>query len=109
MTQARSLLPELSRHPVFVTAIVLLAASSIALSAGMPIHRITQIAIYVLYGAGVNFLIGYLGLVPFGASFFFGCASYAVAISAAYTSGGNEIAGVFIAAAFSLVLAFLVG
>ena len=34
----------------------------------------------MLYGAGVNLLVGYTGLVPFGASVFFGCASYAVAI-----------------------------
>ena len=48
---------------------------------GAPISLITQIAIYTLYGAGVNLLVGYTGLVPFGASVFFGCASYAVAIS----------------------------
>ncbi len=28
----------------------------------------------------MNLLVGYTGLVPFGASVFFGCASYAVAI-----------------------------
>ena len=45
---------------------------------GAPVSLITQIAIYTLYGAGVNLLVGYTGLVPFGASVFFGCASYAV-------------------------------
>ena len=48
---------------------------------GTPLGIVTQIAIYVLYGAGVNFLVGYTGLVPFGASVFFGCASYAVALA----------------------------
>ena len=100
--------PRLLENPVLVMASVLLASSAGALAMGMPINRITQIAIYTLYGAGVNFLIGYLGLVPFGASFFFGCASYAVAIAAG-AWGGNEIGAVVIAAGFSLLLALLVG
>jgi len=95
-------------HPILVMAAVLAAVSAIALAAGMPIHRITQIAIYTLYGAGVNFLIGYLGLVPFGASFFFGCASYAVAIAAGAWSG-NEFGAVLIAGGFSVLLALVVG
>ncbi|MGJ4925596.1 ATP-binding cassette domain-containing protein [Bradyrhizobium sp. HKCCYLS2038] len=109
MTSDRPLLQRLGGHPVVVAAVVLLLASGLALAAGMPIHRVTQIAIYTLYGAEVNFLIGYLGLVPFGASFFFGCASYALAIGAGLVPGGNEIAGMVIAVVFSLVLAFVVG
>ena len=97
-------------HPIAVVAAVLVGISAIAYWMGMPISRITQIAIYALYGGGVNFLIGYLGLVPFGASFFFGCASYAVAISAgALPGGGNEIGSVLIAAGFSVLLALVVG
>lgn len=96
------------KHPILVMAAVMLAASMIALAVGMPIQRISQIAIYALYGAGVNFLIGYLGLVPFGASFFFGCASYALAISAG-AWGGNEISGILIATGFSILLALIVG
>jgi len=95
-------------HPILVLAAVLVGVSGLSVALGMPIDRITQIAIYTLYGAGVNFLIGYLGLVPFGASFFFGCASYAVAITAG-AWGGNEITGVLIAAGFSVVLALVVG
>jgi branched-chain amino acid transport system ATP-binding protein len=108
MTSSNMSLRRLWEHPVVVMAVVLVAISGVALVAGMPVHRITQIAIYTLYGAGVNFLIGYLGLVPFGASFFFGCASYAVAIAAG-AWGGNEIGAVLIAAGFSLLLAFCVG
>ncbi len=96
-------------HPIVVTAAVLCAASLIAVAIGMPIDRVTQIAIYTLYGAGVNFLIGYLGLVPFGASFFFGCASYALAIAAGAGWSANEVTGIVIAAAFSVVLAVIVG
>jgi branched-chain amino acid transport system ATP-binding protein len=74
---------------------------------GAPIGLITQIAIYMLYGAGVNLLVGYTGLVPFGASVFFGTASYAVAIS--LTSFlGNEITALIFSVLFSLVLATLI-
>lgn len=95
-------------HPILILAMVLIATSVLALALGMPIDRVTQIAIYTLYGAGVNFLIGYLGLVPFGASFFFGCASYALAIAAGGW-GGDEISGLMLAAVFSILLALVVG
>lgn len=97
------------RHPIVVVAAVLIAASAIAMAIGMPIARVTQIAIYTLYAAGVNFLIGYLGLVPFGASFFFGTAGYAVALLGGAVLGGNEIVDVLIAAIFSAFIALVVG
>ena len=109
MTPAPSLLQRLWAHPLVVMTVVLIAASGVAIAVGMPIARITQIAIYTLYAAGVNFLIGYLGLVPFGASFFFGCASYAVAIIGAALPFENEISGVVIAGVFSILLALVVG
>jgi branched-chain amino acid transport system ATP-binding protein len=96
-------------HPIVVIGAMLIGISAIAYAMGMPMNRITQIAIYTLYGGGVNFLIGYLGLVPFGASFFFGCASYAVAIGAGYYSSGNEIQMVLLAFVFSALLALAVG
>src|SRR5689334_9047779 len=71
----------LLRHPVLWVLIVLVALTLAWDAIGAPVSLITQIAIYTLYGAGVNLLVGYTGLVPFGASVFFGCASYAVAIS----------------------------
>ncbi|MET0219780.1 MAG: branched-chain amino acid ABC transporter ATP-binding protein/permease [Tardiphaga sp.] len=104
-----SLITRLWDHPIVVMAVVMIAGTGIAMATGMPISRITQIAIYTLYAGGTNFLIGYLGLVPFGASFFFGCASYALAILGGSAWGGNELTGVVIALAFSLVLAFIVG
>ena len=108
MTTNRSVLRRLCEHPIAIMTAVLVVATGIAMVTGMPIHRITQIAVYTLYAGGVNFLIGYLGLVPFGASFFFGCASYALAIGGA-AIGGNEITGVVLAALFSLLLALIVG
>src|SRR6201990_855177 len=92
------------RHPVLWIVLVLLALTGLWQAIGAPISLITQIAIYTLYGAGVNLLVGYTGLVPFGASVFFGCASYAVAVSLRGVLH-NEAEALIFAVAFSLVLA----
>ncbi|MEJ0015781.1 MAG: branched-chain amino acid ABC transporter ATP-binding protein/permease [Acetobacteraceae bacterium] len=94
----------LLRHPVLWIVLVLAALTALWHTIGAPISLITQIAIYVLYGAGVNLLVGYTGLVPFGASVFFGCATYAAAI-AMRGAAGNEITALAIAVVFSLLLA----
>src|SRR5450432_4130650 len=91
-------------HPVPWIVGVLTVLTVLWEAIGAPIGLITQIAIYMLYGAGVNLLVGYTGLVPFGASVFFGCASYAVAIPMR-TVLGNEIEALIFAVLFSLVLA----
>jgi branched-chain amino acid transport system ATP-binding protein len=95
--------PSLS-HPIPWIIVVLAALTVLWEAIGAPISLITQIAIYMLYGAGVNLLVGYTGLVPFGASVFFGCASYAVAIPMR-TIFGNEIEVLIFAILFSFVLA----
>ena len=90
--------------------VVLLVLTGLTLvwhAIGAPVSLITQIAIYTLYGAGVNLLVGYTGLVPFGASVFFGCASYAVAISLRGFLG-NEIEALVFAVLFSVVLAAVI-
>ena len=92
------------RHPIPWVFIVLVGLTVAWHAIGAPVSLITQIAIYTLYGAGVNLLVGYTGLVPFGASVFFGCASYAVAISLLRFLG-NEIEALVFAVLFSLVLA----
>ncbi|HET6183588.1 MAG TPA: branched-chain amino acid ABC transporter ATP-binding protein/permease [Acetobacteraceae bacterium] len=91
------------RHPVLWIFLSLVALTGLWLGIGAPVALITQIAIYVLYGAGVNLLVGYTGLVPFGASVFFGTASYAVAIGLKNFLG-NEIEALIFAIAFSVVL-----
>ena len=53
------------RHPAVITALVLAALTAVWSLIGSPILLITQIAIYALYGAGVNLLVGYTGLAPF--------------------------------------------
>jgi branched-chain amino acid transport system ATP-binding protein len=97
----------LLRHPVLWIVLVLVALTGLWQAIGAPISLITQIAIYMLYGAGVNLLVGYTGLVPFGASVFFGCATYAVAISMQRFIG-NEIEGLVFGVIFSLVLASVI-
>jgi ABC-type branched-subunit amino acid transport system ATPase component/ABC-type branched-subunit amino acid transport system permease subunit len=94
----------LLRHPVLWVVLVLAALTAVWTAIGAPISLITQIAIYTLYGAGVNLLVGYTGLVPFGASVFFGCATYAVAVAMLHI-GGNEITALLFAVVFSLLLA----
>lgn len=95
-------------NPILILAAVLLAATGLALSLGMQLSRVTEIAIYTLYGAGVNLLVGYTGLVPFGASMFFGVASYVAALTAVRMFG-LEIVGLAAAVLFSMVLALAVG
>jgi len=92
------------RHPILWVLLVLIALTFAWDAIGAPVSLITQIAIYTLYGAGVNLLVGYTGLVPFGASVFFGCASYAVAVSLRGVLH-NEAEALIFAVAFSLLLA----
>jgi ABC-type branched-subunit amino acid transport system ATPase component/ABC-type branched-subunit amino acid transport system permease subunit len=100
--------PALADHPIVWIAAVLGALSALWAALGAPESLITEIAIYTLYGAGVNLLVGYTGLVPFGASVFFGCAIYATAISMK-TFLGNEIEAFVFSIAFCIVLAAVIG
>ncbi|MBO1081291.1 ATP-binding cassette domain-containing protein [Roseomonas sp. 573] len=82
--------------------------SVLAVLAGIPLSRVTQIGIYMLYGAGVNLLIAYVGLTPFGASVFFGCGSYVAALAMQHVAG-NEAMGLLAALLFSLVFSVVLG
>ncbi len=98
----------LAGHPVILAAALLCALSAMWTVIGAPISLITQIAIYTLYGMGVNLLVGYTGLVPFGASVFFGCASYAAAFF--FKAGlGSELRVVAASIAFSTLLGLMIG
>lgn len=99
---------QIFRHPITILTLTLLGVSLAALAFDIPLSRITEIAIYTLYGAGVNLLVGYTGLVPFGASVFFGCASYAAALSMRGMFG-NEITALIFVVIFTLVLALVLG
>ncbi|MGI4815004.1 MAG: branched-chain amino acid ABC transporter ATP-binding protein/permease [Janthinobacterium lividum] len=96
------------RHPILWLTVVLLVLTAIAGPAGIPLSRISEVAIYTLYAGGLSLLVGYTGLVPFGASVFFGTASYAAALSMLYLFG-NEIEGLVFSVLFSMLLALIVG
>ncbi len=104
----RRAIPAIFGHPVLWVAIVLVALTALWGAINAPEGLITEIAIYTLYGAAVNLLVGYTGLVPFGASVFFGCASYAVAISLLRGLPNEAVALVF-SVGFSLLLALVIG
>ncbi|HEY6434384.1 MAG TPA: branched-chain amino acid ABC transporter ATP-binding protein/permease [Acetobacteraceae bacterium] len=95
-------------HPIAWVAAVLGALTVLWAGLGAPESLITEIAIYTLYGAGVNLLVGYTGLVPFGASVFFGCATYAAAISMKRVFS-NEIEAIFFSVVVSVVLGGAIG
>ncbi len=95
------------RHPVLLTVLVLAGLSLLCVAIGAPVSLITQIAIYTLYGAGVCLLVSYTGLVPFGASVFFGCATYAVAFEL-LRGVPNELVALAFAVVFSLLLAAVI-
>ena len=98
----------LARAPWFWVALVLAALTGLWNAQGAPVSLITQIAIYALYGAGVNLLVGYTGLVPFGASVFFGSASY-VAAFVALGGYGNDLVSIVVATLAATVLGFAIG
>jgi branched-chain amino acid transport system ATP-binding protein len=68
-------------HPILVAGIVLAVLPFVLRWIGSTTTLGTEIAIYSLYALGFNLLLGYAGLVSFGASAFFGAASYAAGIA----------------------------
>jgi len=98
----------IKRHPIVWLLTVFVVLSLAMLAIGTPLSRATQIAIYTLYGMGVNLLVAYTGLVPFGASVFFGTATYVVALMLLRV-GGNEFTALASSVVFSVVLAVLLG
>jgi branched-chain amino acid transport system ATP-binding protein len=99
---------QLVRHPVLWMALILGALTLHAMTVGSHLAVVTEIVIYVLYGAGLNVMLGYTGLVPFGASVFFGVGSYLSAI-AIQRVVGNEIEALIVAMICSAGLALALG
>jgi ABC-type branched-subunit amino acid transport system ATPase component/ABC-type branched-subunit amino acid transport system permease subunit len=63
-------------HPILIAGILFAVLPFILPRIGSTASLATQIAIYALYALGFNLLLGYTGLVSFGASAFFGAAGY---------------------------------
>jgi ABC-type branched-subunit amino acid transport system ATPase component/ABC-type branched-subunit amino acid transport system permease subunit len=96
------------RHPIALLALCLLAITAFLALTGAPLERATQVAIYALYGMGVNLLVAYTGLVPFGASVFFGTSTYLVAVSLQrYVH--NEVLALALSASLSAAMALVIG
>jgi ABC-type branched-subunit amino acid transport system ATPase component/ABC-type branched-subunit amino acid transport system permease subunit len=96
------------KNPVVAGALVLVALTLYAWLTSSYLSTVTEITIYALYGAGIGIMLGYTGLAPFGASVFFGTATYAVAV-AATNFAGNEIAALGFGIVFSIVLSVILG
>lgn len=97
-----------SRHPVALLAICLFIVSGVLAATGTPLELATQVAIYTLYGMGVNLLVAYTGLVPFGASVFFGTSTYLVAVSL-QRYVGNEMVALALSVVLTATMAALIG
>ncbi|WP_434665588.1 branched-chain amino acid ABC transporter ATP-binding protein/permease [Paraburkholderia sp. A3BS-1L] len=101
-------LGNLTRHPIAVLTLGLIVVSLALTASGTPLERATQIAIYTLYGMGVNLLVAYTGLVPFGASVFFGTSTYLVAVSLLRFIG-NEMLALAASVVITALMAALIG
>ncbi len=100
--------PNALRHPVVLIGLVLVALTLHALAVGSHLSIVTEIVIYVLYGAGLNVMLGYTGLVPFGASVFFGIATYVAAVGIQRLVG-NEVEALVLGVVVSVLLGLALG
>ena len=100
--------PNALRHPVVLIGLVLVALTLHALAVGSHLSIVTEIVIYVLYGAGLNVMLGYTGLVPFGASVFFGIATYVAAVGV-QRFVGNEVEALILSVVVSVLMGLALG
>src|ERR1700738_4596079 len=96
------------RHPLLSLAIVFAILPFLLPWIGSTVSLATEIAIYTLYGLGFNLLLGYAGLVSFGASACFGMASYAAGL-AMIRLFGAVVPGVLFGTAFAALLGLVLG
>ncbi|WP_298255816.1 ATP-binding cassette domain-containing protein [Bradyrhizobium sp.] len=98
-------------HPILVAGVVFAVLPLVLPLVGSSASLATEIAIYALYGLGFNLLLGYTGLVSFGASAFFGAASYAAGLSMLYFFDNiylSIIFGTVTSAVLGLVIGLLI-
>lgn len=73
----------LVRHPVVAGALAFVASASIlALANDVWLMRLTELLIWILFAASLNFLISFSGMVSFGHAAYFGLGCYGFALSA---------------------------
>jgi len=98
-------------HPVLIAAVIFVVLPFALPRFGSTATLATEIAIYTLYAIGFNLLLGYTGLVSFGASAFFGTASYAAGFTSIHLTADPFLCIVFgtvFAAALGLVLGVII-
>ena len=98
-------------HPVLIAAVIFVVLPFALPRFGSAATLGTEIAIYSLYAIGFNLLLGYTGLVSFGASAFFGTASYAAGFTSIHLTADPFLSIVFgtvFAAALGLVLGVII-
>jgi ABC-type branched-subunit amino acid transport system ATPase component/ABC-type branched-subunit amino acid transport system permease subunit len=98
-------------HPILVAGVVFAVLPFILPRIGSTASLATEIAIYALYGLGFNLLLGYTGLVSFGASAFFGAASYAAGLAVLHLFHNMYLAIIFgtvTAAVLGLIIGLLI-
>jgi ABC-type branched-subunit amino acid transport system ATPase component/ABC-type branched-subunit amino acid transport system permease subunit len=104
-------LRKLLLHPILIAGVVFVVLPFILPLIGSSASLATEIVIYALYGLGFNLLLGYTGLVSFGASAFFGAASYAAGLSMLHFFDNIYLAiafGTATAAVLGLIIGLLI-
>src|SRR5581483_2393909 len=91
-------------HPLAILAAAFVVLPFVLPLIGATVSLSTEIVLYTLYGLGYNLLLGYTGLVSFGASAYFGMASYAAGLAFLHL-----FPNVYLSVAFGTVFAALVG
>ena len=98
-------------HPILIAAAIFAVLPFVLQRFGSTVSLATEIAIYTLYALGFNLLLGYTGLVSFGASAFFGTASYAAGLAMIHLFGSiypSIVFGTVFAALLGVVLGALI-
>ncbi|MFP5407415.1 MAG: ABC transporter permease subunit, partial [Gammaproteobacteria bacterium] len=91
-------------HPLVVLVVVLVILPFATSWVGSTTGLATQVVIYTLYAIAFNLMLGYTGLVSFGASLFFGTGTYIAALTALHVSQS-----IFLGIAVTIVLTAALG
>lgn len=96
------------KNPLSIAAVVLILLPIVMPMMGSTTALATEVVIYILYAIGFNLLLGYTGLVSFGASMFFGFAGYVAGLVVLHL-WANMYFGVVAAVLATAVLSVFVG
>ena len=95
-------------HPLVVLLVVLVILPFATSLVGSTTGLATQVVIYTLYAIAFNLMLGYTGLVSFGASLFFGTGTYLAALTALHVAQ-SVFLGVVVAIVLTALLSVVLG